>query len=83
MSLSVRTHAVPLYEGTPDSTDKAYLELRGASHLAPNRSNTEIASTSISWLKRFVDDDVRYDQFVCPGPQAGLTWSDARSTCPF
>ncbi|HEX7351695.1 alpha/beta hydrolase family protein [Brachybacterium sp.] len=80
---SVRTHAVPLYEGIPESTDKAYLELRGASHLAPNRSNTSIASTSIAWLKRFVDDDVRYDQFVCPGPQTGLTWSDARSTCPF
>lgn len=80
---SVRTHAVPLYEGISDSTDKAYLELRGASHLAPNRSNTTIASTSISWLKRFVDDDGRYDQFVCPGPQTGITLSDARSTCPF
>lgn len=80
---SVRTHAVPLYEGIPESTDKAYVELRGASHLAPNRSNTDIASTSIAWLKRFVDDDTRYDQFVCPGPQAGLTWSDVRSTCPF
>ncbi|WP_262425746.1 serine aminopeptidase domain-containing protein [Brachybacterium sp. Z12] len=78
---SVRTHAVPLYEGIPTSTDKAYLELRGASHLAPNRSNTRIASSSISWLKLYVDDDDRYAQFVCPGPETGLELSDVRNTC--
>ncbi|WP_156760771.1 alpha/beta hydrolase family protein [Microbacterium karelineae] len=74
-------HAVPLYEGLPDATPKAYLELRGASHFAPNRSNTTIAAQSIAWLKRYVDDDVRYDRFICPGPSTGIALSDARTNC--
>lgn len=80
---TTRSHAVPLYEGLPDATPRAYLELRGASHFAPNISNTAIAAQSIAWLKRFVDDDLRYDQFLCPGPQTGLEFSDARTSCPF
>lgn len=74
-------HAIPLYEGLPDATPRAYLELRGASHFAPNRSNTMIASQSIAWLKRYVDDDLRYEQFVCPGPSTGIELSDARTNC--
>jgi hypothetical protein len=36
----------------------------------------------ISWLKRFVDDDTRYDQFLCPGPSRGSDVEEYRSTCP-
>ena len=79
----VRSHSEPFYESIPDSTDKAYLELRGASHFAPNLSNTTIAKYSISWLKRFVDDDTRYDQFLCPTPSPDLQISQFESTCPF
>ena len=25
-----------------------------------------IAKYSISWLKRFIDNDTRYEQFLCP-----------------
>jgi hypothetical protein len=80
---SVRSHAEPFYESLPGSADKAYLELRGASHFAPNRDNTTIAKYSISWLKRFVDDDLRYDQFLCPAPSASTTIAEYRSTCPY
>jgi dienelactone hydrolase len=62
--------------------NKAYLELNNASHFAPNSSNTTIAKYSIAWLKRFVDDDLRYDQFLCPAPRAGTTISEYRDTCP-
>ncbi|WP_456286647.1 alpha/beta hydrolase [Microbacterium sp. JZ70] len=79
----VARHAIPLYEGLPADLPRAYLELRGASHFAPNTSNTTIAAQSIAWLKLFVDDDPRYSPFVCPGPAVGITLSDARSTCPF
>lgn len=79
----VSSHAIPLYEGLPTDLPRAYLELRGASHFAPNTSNTMIAAQSIAWLKVFVDDDPRYKSFVCPGPSAGVTLSDARTTCPF
>jgi alpha-beta hydrolase superfamily lysophospholipase len=80
---SVRSHAIPFYTSLPASLDKAYLELNNASHFAPNSSNTTIAKFSISWLKRFVDDDLRYDQFLCPGPSTGTAVSDYRSTCPY
>ncbi|GAB2497525.1 lipase [Promicromonospora xylanilytica] len=80
---SVRRHAEPFYESLPGSADKAYLELRGASHFAPNTDNTTIARYSISWLKRFVDDDLRYDQFLCPAPSSSIAISEYRSTCPY
>ncbi|WP_306366628.1 dienelactone hydrolase family protein [Nocardiopsis sp. CC223A] len=81
---SVRTHSIPFYESLPSSLDRAYLELDGASHFAPNISNTVIARYSISWLKRFVDDDTRYEQFLCPPPRTGFgsDFSDYRDSCP-
>jgi len=77
-------HAVPFYNSLTGAEERAYLELRGASHFAPNTSNTEIARDTIAWLKRFVDDDTRYTQFLCPAPSAGLgsDLSDARVSCP-
>ncbi|ADB30246.1 Triacylglycerol lipase [Kribbella flavida DSM 17836] len=79
---SVTTHAEPFYNSLPSTPDKAYLELAGASHFAPNTSNTTIAKYSISWLKRFVDDDTRYEQFLCPAPTGDRAISEYRDTCP-
>ena len=81
---SVRSHSIPFYESLPSDLDRAYLELRGASHFAPNTSNTAIAKYSISWLKRFVDEDERYEQFLCPAPSTGFgtDFSDYRDSCP-
>ncbi|GAA1313457.1 alpha/beta hydrolase [Saccharothrix xinjiangensis] len=78
---SVTTHSERFYTGLPSTLDKAYLELEGASHYAPNTSNTTIAKYSISWLKRFIDDDTRYEQFLCPAPR-GAAISEYRDTCP-
>nr|WP_250033488.1 dienelactone hydrolase family protein [Actinoplanes maris] len=78
----VSSHSIPFYNSLPSSLDKAYLELNNASHFAPNSSNTTIAQYSISWLKRFVDNDVRYDQFLCPAPRVSTSISDYRDTCP-
>ncbi len=79
----VSSHSIPFYTSLTAAREKAYLELDNASHLAPNTSNTTIAMYSISWLKRFVDDDTRYDQFLCPGPGSTAGISDWRTTCPF
>jgi predicted dienelactone hydrolase len=79
----VATHSEPFYNSLPSSLDKAYLELNNATHFTPNSSNTTIAKYGISWLKRFVDDDTRYDQFLCPGPGTSLSVEEYRSTCPF
>lgn len=77
----VGSHSEPFYEGLPDTLDKAYIELAGASHFAPNTSNTTIARYSIAWLKRFVDNDTRYEQFLCPRPSSNAI-SEYRDTCP-
>ncbi|MDT0304288.1 alpha/beta hydrolase family protein [Streptomonospora wellingtoniae] len=73
---SVNSHSIPFYESLPSSPGKAYLELEGASHFAPNLSNTTIAKYSISWLKLYVDGDQRYEQFLCPPPDSGGLFSD-------
>ncbi|KIF70332.1 lipase [Streptomyces sp. AcH 505] len=78
----VATHSEPFYNSLPASLDKAYLELNGATHLTPNSSNTTIAKYSVSWLKRFVDNDTRYEQFLCPLPRPSLTIEEYRGNCP-
>ncbi|MCG8915506.1 alpha/beta hydrolase [Actinokineospora sp. PR83] len=78
----VGAHSIPFYNSLPSTLDKAYLELRGASHFAPNTSNTTIAKYTISWLKRFIDNDTRYEQFLCPIPSTDLQISVFRGTCP-
>jgi predicted dienelactone hydrolase len=78
----VATHSEPFYQSLPSTLDKAYLELRGATHFTPNSSNTTIAKYSISWLKRFIDNDTRYEQFLCPLPQVSSTIAEYRGNCP-
>ncbi|GGU15646.1 bis(hydroxyethyl) terephthalate hydrolase [Streptomyces daghestanicus] len=78
----VASHAEPFYSTLPSSTDRAYLELNSATHFSPNSSNTTIAKYSVSWLKRFIDNDTRYEQFLCPLPRASLTIEEYRGNCP-
>lgn len=78
---SVTTHSEPFYNSIPASSEKAYLELRGASHFVSNSPDTTTAKYMISWLKRYVDNDTRYEQFICPAP-SGLAISEYRDTCP-
>nr|WP_107119583.1 dienelactone hydrolase family protein [Streptomyces longwoodensis] len=78
----VASHAEPFYTTLPSSLDRAYLELNNATHFTPNSSNTTIAKYSISWLKRFIDNDTRYEQFLCPLPRPSLTIDEYRGNCP-
>lgn len=84
---SVNSHSIPFYTSMSSTLDKAYLEINNGSHFTPNSPNTTIAKYSISWLKRFVDNDTRYEQFLCGAPHqadlAGGTISDYRETCPY
>jgi predicted dienelactone hydrolase len=77
----VASHSVPFYTSIPASSEKAYLELNGASHFFPQSVNTPTAKQMVAWLKRFVDNDTRYEQFLCPGP-SGLAIEEYRNTCP-
>jgi predicted dienelactone hydrolase len=78
----VSSHSEPFYNTIPSASEKAYLELNNASHFFPQSPNTLQAKMMISWLKRFVDDDTRYDQFLCPGPSRSTTVEEYRNTCP-
>ncbi|WP_336317977.1 dienelactone hydrolase family protein [Streptomyces lavendofoliae] len=78
----VATHSEPFYESLPSTLDKAYLELNNASHFTPNTSDTTIAKYSVSWLKRFIDNDTRYEQFLCPIPRPSLSIEEYRGNCP-
>ncbi|MFI7492348.1 alpha/beta hydrolase family protein [Micromonospora echinaurantiaca] len=77
----VSSHSVPFYNSIPASSEKAYLELNGASHFFPQTVNTPTARQMVAWLKRFVDNDTRYEPFLCPGP-SGFEIEEYRNTCP-
>jgi predicted dienelactone hydrolase len=77
----VASHSIPFYTSIPAATEKAFLELNNASHFFPQTVNTLTGRLAVAWLKRFVDNDTRYDQFICPGP-TGSSVSDYRNTCP-
>jgi predicted dienelactone hydrolase len=77
------SHAIPFYTSLPGTLDKAYLEVNNADHSAPSSGqNVTVAKYALSWIKRFIDDDTRYDQFLCPNP-SGSTIEEWRSTCPY
>jgi triacylglycerol lipase len=83
----VSTHSIPFYTSLPSTLDKAYAELNGASHFAPNSTNTPIGRYAVSWAKRFMDNDTRYDTFLCGSAHTAFAtaavFSDYRSTCPY
>ncbi|RPF20395.1 alpha/beta hydrolase family protein [Myceligenerans xiligouense] len=78
---SPTTHAKPFYN--THGGEKMYIELNSATHFAPNTNNTTIAKYSIAWLKRWVDNDTRYTQFLCPTPTSWLYIEESASTCGF
>ena len=80
----VGSHSIPFYDSLTNAPERAYLELDNASHFAPNSPNTVIAAHTIASLKRFVDTDTRYSQFLCPGPSVSVFGdvSAYRNTCP-
>jgi alpha-beta hydrolase superfamily lysophospholipase len=79
----VKQHALVFYNSIPTTQPKMYVELAGASHTATNHANTTQAQYEISWLKRFIDNDTRYTQFLCPTPSTSSTISSINNTCPF
>ncbi|MFI6337765.1 dienelactone hydrolase family protein [Streptomyces sp. NPDC050535] len=78
----VASHAIPQYTSITAAPEKAYLELNDAGHLDPASESPTVGKYALSWLKRFVDDDTRYDQFLCPVPAPNTNISQYRGTCP-
>ncbi|MFV2195220.1 alpha/beta hydrolase family protein [Nocardiopsis sp. LOL_012] len=68
------THSEPFYDSLNPNLERSYLErsyleLAGEGRLVPNFPNTLLARNTIAWLKVFVNEDDRYEQFLCPDPQ--------------
>ena len=61
--------------------EKYYVEINGADHFVGSTDNAIQSAATIAWLKRWVDNDTRYDRFLCPAPQ-NLGISDIRTSCP-
>lgn len=60
------TFSWPAYNNLPSGVDKQYLELAGGNHLSMLSPNAVVGKYVVSWMKRFLDDDTRYEQFLCP-----------------
>ncbi|MEV5831357.1 alpha/beta hydrolase [Spirillospora sp. NPDC052242] len=75
-------HSEPFYEGLTSAPEKAYAEIENTGHMSFNTPNDVIAKYAIAWLKRYVDDDTRYERFLCPAPADDPALVEYRDTCP-
>ncbi|GAA2459776.1 lipase [Actinomadura vinacea] len=75
-------HAEPFYEQL--RVEKAYMELENAGHFTFTSDNNTIAKYALSWMKRWIDNDTRYNRFLCPPPPGNsATIQEYRATCPY
>ena len=73
--------ARPIYEGLTSARERGLLNITGATHGAFTRDSEITGRYATAWLKRFVDEDTRYDEFVCPAtPTPGVT--EYLTSCP-
>ena len=79
----VAQHSEVFYQNLASAPEKAYAEFNNADHFVSGANgNRPTSRFTVSWFKRFVDNDTRYDQFLCPAPAAGATLDEYRATCP-
>jgi dienelactone hydrolase len=70
-----------MYNTIPATTERAYIEITGAGHNYIGQPSTTLARTMIPWFKIFVDNDVRFSQFLCPlSNTTGIR--QYRNSCP-
>lgn len=83
----VYQHARPFYNSIPSTVPKAFLEINNGDHLCVmngDQFEDVLGKYGVAWMKRFLDEDHRYDQFLC-GPNHEGDWdiSDYSSSCPY
>ena len=83
----VASHASPFYRDIPNSTPKAFLEINNADHFCANSGNSDedlLGRWGVAWMKRFIDEDTRYSQFLCgPDHEGDRSVSEYRGNCPY
>lgn len=60
------SHAIPFYKSLPSTLPKAYFQIKGADHFVSNAPNQAVGTSTLSWLKRYVDQDTRYGAVLAP-----------------
>ena len=81
-------HATPFYNSITQA-EKAYMVLNNATHLTPINNNPPTNRYSVSWSKRFMDYDTRYNPFLCGAEHEAYLLANRaliesyRSTCPY
>jgi len=88
---SVSSHASPFYNSIPSTTKKAFLEMNNGDHFCVMTGQANyryMGKYTVSWMKRFMDNDTRYSQFLCGAPhQTDLAntsvISEYRENCPY
>jgi dienelactone hydrolase len=83
----VGIHASSFYNDLPNSTPKAFLEINNGSHYCANSGYSDediLGKYGVAWMKRFIDFDTRYDQFLCgPNHESDYSISDYRENCNY
>lgn len=77
----VSSHSIPFYTSATGASEKAYGEINNADHLIANTDDDWQGRLFVTWMKRYLDEDTRYSQFLCPAPSS-INLSDYRNTCP-
>ena len=81
----VGVHASPFYNAIPNSTPKAFVEIRNGSHFCANGgglNNAVLGRLGVSWMKVHMDKDARYNQFICgPRHESDRDISEYRGNC--
>jgi fermentation-respiration switch protein FrsA (DUF1100 family) len=72
-----------LYGTLPATTQSAFAQIAGASHLYYLHPNNVEMKLLIPWLKIFLDNDTRYEQFLCPRLPDPSSISIYHPKCPF
>jgi triacylglycerol lipase len=59
-------HSIPFFIGLPNATPKVFVSIAGAQHDFPTAAtpNQPASKFQIAWIKRFADNDARYQPFV-------------------
>ena len=72
-------HASVFYTATPATTKKMLGVIQGADHNFPRTASQPASYTQVAWMKRFLDSDTRYSQFL----KGDSRFATYRSTGPF
>ncbi|MCG8914533.1 dienelactone hydrolase family protein [Actinokineospora sp. PR83] len=77
----IGTFSRPFYRSMTGARERALVNVQGADHGTFVRENATIGKYATAWLKRFVDEDTRYDKFLCPAP-TGDGLAEYTASCP-